>query len=610
MEPRLISSLREVNYHDLEQVGGKAASLGEMSQAGLPVPPGFVVTVAAFKHGLDKALESEVTKAYDELGHRLVAVRSSAVAEDSKSASWAGQLESYLNVERDELVEAVKKCWASINSERATEYALEHGLSDDQEGIAVVVQAMVNSDISGVLFTANPLTGDRQQMLIEAAYGLGELLVQGEITPESITVDKLGMVLDRSPSRQQVKLSYKGGSNKRIAIAPPEQVVGDSLLHELVAAAARVEEHYGAPQDIEWAVEGGKLYIVQSRPITTLEPAATGRATFEKAFTREESLMLVELLAREVDQWLKQLTPKPPASMFFRFNNGLTETWLGEEATRTLIDAVYENNLKDPGYLPRTVTQYQRIVAELAAFEEQGSARSLDELKSYLEIFRQAIVPIHTIFFTPFREDTPKKLYDLAVKTRGEDALFDNGDLYVRDSLVQLYPKCDGVETFIGLADLDEPRPSELRERENNFICFKGVYLAMSLEQFRSANPDFRFKIEPASTGNSSIAGSVAYGGIAQGKARVVMRKNEVSGFEVGQVLVAPMTTPHYLPAMRKAVAFVTDEGGVTCHAAIVAREMKKPCVIGTKVATQVIRDGDDIEVNADLGVVSVLGAS
>jgi pyruvate,water dikinase len=174
-----------------------------------------------------------------------------------------------LNVERDGLIGAIEKCWNSVNSERAQRYAGDHNVTDN--AVAVVVQAMVDSDISGVMFTANPVTGKRDEFMIEAALGLGELLVQGEITPESLVLSRDGKVLQRSPSEQHERLVWRDGENQRDSVKPPQEIVSHVVLQRLLQTGAKIEEHYSAPQDIEWAVEDGKLYVVQSRPVTTIQ---------------------------------------------------------------------------------------------------------------------------------------------------------------------------------------------------------------------------------------------------------------------------------------------------------------------------------------------------
>ncbi|HZL07871.1 MAG TPA: PEP/pyruvate-binding domain-containing protein [Candidatus Dormibacteraeota bacterium] len=611
MQGSFIKQLSEVNQQDVKLVGGKAASLGEMLSAGIPVPGGFVITTDAFRTGLSQELENEILQAFDALKAERVAVRSSAVAEDSISASWAGQLETYLNTTKGELLNAVTKCWESIKSGHAAAYAAEHGVDESQQAVAVVVQAMVDSETSGVLFTANPVTENRDEVIIEAVYGLGELLVQGMVTPETLRIDKsTGKVSHRLPSKQRTKLIHKNGKNQEAPVASSAKpIISDRNIKDLVTLADKIERHYKVPQDIEWAIRGDQLFIVQSRPITTLgeAQAAQPTITFSKTFTREESLIFCELLGGELDKWLSDITPTPPPAQLVRISRGLAETWLCEEATQLLVNDVYKNNTEDPNYLNDTVKRYKDLIAQLHKHEKRGYARNLDELKQYFELFRQAVVPLHVIFFTPLRPDTPKPLRDLALKIRGEDALFDNGDLYIRDSLVKLYPKCNGVETFIGLDDLEKPDIAKLKVREDDFIWFDGQYLSSSLGEFRNAHPNYSFKVDEIDRDQNTIEGSVAYRGIVEGKVQLILRKKEVADFEAGNILVAPMTTPHYLPAMRKAIAFVTDEGGVTCHAAIVAREMKTPCIIGTDIATEFLANGDLVRVDADKGIVTKL---
>ncbi|MBU1032049.1 hypothetical protein KKE03_03995 [Patescibacteria group bacterium] len=244
-----IKSFNEISKNDVSLVGGKGASLGEMTRAGFPVPPGFVVTTAGFK----KDIEKEVLYLFDELNAERVAVRSSGVAEDSSQASWAGQLETYLNVKRENLIEKIKECWNSIKSERALSYASMQNLSDDQLIVAVVVQKMVESKTSGVMFTANPVSNNRNEVMIESVLGLGESLVQGSVTPDNFIIDKKTLDITSKDLQKD------------------KQAIADETIKELTKLGIKIEDHYGKPQDIEWAIDDeGKIWILQSRPITTL----------------------------------------------------------------------------------------------------------------------------------------------------------------------------------------------------------------------------------------------------------------------------------------------------------------------------------------------------
>lgn len=263
---------------DTNLVGGKGLSLGLLTQAGLPIPPGFVITTDAYKSakdgGVDARLEEEILKAFDDLNAQRVAVRSSAIAEDSPNASWAGQFESYLNVQRAQLIDSVKKCWQSASSDLVESYAKSQSVGKEQLAIAVVVQKMVESEVSGVAFSVNPVTKNNDEIMIEAVYGLGELLVQGMVTPDNYVVNKHSLDLAEKQVRPKSKmLVYQNGANTEQPVPESRKdasCLSDSQIAELSKLIVNVERFYGKPQDVEWALEAGRFYIVQSRPITTL----------------------------------------------------------------------------------------------------------------------------------------------------------------------------------------------------------------------------------------------------------------------------------------------------------------------------------------------------
>ena len=313
----------EVGKEDIALAGGKGANLGELSRAGLPVPPGYVVTTRAYDAfvevsgikgevvalasvpqaedpaGFEEVSEGiralfsggrvpqemadEIRAAYQELGEdgqTPVAVRSSATAEDLPGMSFAGQQETYLNVRGAEaLLEAVKNCWASLWTARAMAYRARQSITPETVSLAVVVQRMVESEAAGVMFTANPSNGRRNELTISAAWGLGESVVSGTVTPDSIVVEKgSGRVLSRETADKGVMTIY---TEDRTAERPVpeaqrrEPVLDDEMVAALARYGATIEHHYGTPQDIEWALSGGEFFIVQSRPITALpEPMA------------------------------------------------------------------------------------------------------------------------------------------------------------------------------------------------------------------------------------------------------------------------------------------------------------------------------------------------
>lgn len=207
-------------------------------------------------------------------GYGLVAVRSSATAEDSKTASWAGELETYLNVTESRLLGAVKKCWSSLFTPRAIFYRFEKKLHKKAVSVAVVVQEMVQSEVSGICFTVHPVTEDRNQMVIEAGFGLGEAIVGGMVTPDTYVVHKRDFsILDINVSQQLMAImrSPTGNAHRKLSakIGGRQKLTGRQIV-ELAKICKNIEQHYNHPQDIEWAFYKGKFYITQSRPITTL----------------------------------------------------------------------------------------------------------------------------------------------------------------------------------------------------------------------------------------------------------------------------------------------------------------------------------------------------
>ena len=271
-------TFEHIGIDDAKTYGGKAASLGEMTQAGFPIPPGFAISAQACRdfatgNPSDKFVE-ELLKSFDRLGADRVAVRSSAIAEDASDASWAGQLESYLNVTRNNLLMSVQECWKSIFSEWAKDYAKDKDVSEEDLLVAVAVQKMVDSDKSGVMFTADPITRDRNMLVIEAVYGLGEMIVQGLVTPDHWNVMKQPReVTNFEIAVQGEMMVYRESQNKVVRV--PDEIGDKAILNEeqvleLTEIGLGIENHYSVPQDIEWAIETGRFYIVQARPITTL----------------------------------------------------------------------------------------------------------------------------------------------------------------------------------------------------------------------------------------------------------------------------------------------------------------------------------------------------
>jgi len=434
--PRSVVWFAEVTKKDVPLVGGKGANLGEMTNAGIPVPPGFIVTSAAYFdfvrrskigdkiHGLlagldvndSRALQEaaarvqkvildapmppelirQIKEAYHKMGDGPVAVRSSATAEDLPEASFAGQQATFLNTEGDEaVVEAVRKCYASLFNARAIFYREQNHFDHFKVGIAVPVQKMVQSEASGVMFTVEPTSSDLSVIVIEAVKGLGETIVSGDVTPDHYVISKEPLkIVQKDIKKQEWKLvksadAVDGEMNVKVDLTAAEragQKVTDSDIMTLAEMGKRLEAHYQFPQDIEWAKENGQILIVQTRPVTTIK----------------------ETKAAE-----------------------------GEEITAPVL-----------------------------------------------------------------------------------------------------------------------------------------------------------------------LTGSAASPGVAAGPVKIVHDPSQIDKVLKGDVLVAEMTTPDFVPAMKRAAAIVTDRGGRTAHAAIVSRELGIPCVVGTEAATTTLKDGQIVTVDGSRGRV------
>lgn len=438
MKPQLLVWFADVDREDIPLVGGKGANLGEMTRAGFPVPPGFIVTSTAYRQFLEennleikikhllgtidynsqktlenasRAIKREIEKgkmseeliqhifsAYSKLGgvmkDALVAVRSSATAEDLPNASFAGQQETYLNVKGEaNLILKIKEAWASLFDARAIFYRHDQKIDQLKVAIAIPVQKMIESDSSGIMFTLSPVTNDKTTIVIEAIYGLGEYIVQGEITPDHYEIDKSSLsIKSKHIEKQTHMLAKRGTENKDISVPQSlqeKQKITDTQIIQLAELGKKLEHHYFFPQDSEWAIEKGVVYIVQTRPITTIKKVS----------------------------------------------------------------------------------------------EEQNTTKTT------------------------------------------------------------LHQK----------------------------IILKG---------------------DPASPG------------IATGMVRILESAKEIDTVKAGDILVAPQTNPDFVPAMKRAVAIVTDQGGRTSHAAIVAREIGIPAVVGTQEATKKLKNGDMVTVNGLTGEI------
>lgn len=772
-----IKSFKNISKEDTIIAGGKGASLGEMTQAGIPVPEGYVITSETFDrfleitdinveidailndvdteaiHTAEKASEEiqrlilaheipgdikkEIQESFKELNTEFVAVRSSATAEDSASAAWAGQLDTFLNTTEITLLQNVKECWASLFTPRAIFYRFEQKLDKEAISVAVVVQKMVNSEVSGIAFSVHPVTEDRNQIIIEAGLGLGEAIVSGQITPDSyVTTKEQREILDKNVIIQERGMFRKeGGGNewRDISIKEGEkQVLSDEQIQELTEIIINIENHYGFPVDIEWAVEDNKFYIVQSRPITTLSDKQTSEEKEQLELYKQEAkigfyqvfLPFLTITARMQKYfknsygrvWLysyrgnftsllvknnmktvsKEIFEKAADGSFyeiwnkwknieeelFNLSKKIKELDLEKLSNQELWEqykVVYEKDLEmweisifidalDIGLdqeeidrialenhfspdevhtlLTPVVSSYITIVENDLVYVRDGKMKAIEFADKYFwygtdysvcrgvteeyvnELAQEAqfteledVVEQQEKILDKYElSENPLRLFQVLAQWRDDRKRANYIGLYGCCSLISEGMKRKGIKTsllnnlfvseiqdvFLGEINSEKlekrfntPVLSEIKE-DGSWSFIEGDEAAQEFERLSTFLP---------STNVAEIEGTTASPGIVRGIVRVVSHFSSESSklMKEGDILVTSMTRPEFVPLMRIAGGIVTNEGGISCHAAIVSRELKKPCIIGTKIATQVLKDGDLVEVDADNGVVKIL---
>jgi len=808
MAETLIKNFKQISKTDTKIAGGKGASLGEMTQAGIPVPDGFVIISNAFDrfieetdlnveidavldsvnikevHTVENASEkiqaiilskvipddikTEILKIYKELDCKFVAVRSSATSEDSASAAWAGQLDSFLNTSEETLLENVKKCWASLFTPRAIFYRFEKKLNKNKISVAVVVQKMVDSQESGIAFSVHPVTQDKNQIIIEAGFGLGEAIVSGSITPDSYVIDKQGFSILDIHVNEQTKALYKkskdGNEWKELGEKGKKQVLTENEIIELSKLIVKIEDHYGFPCDIEWAKENGKFYIVQSRPITTLSPSKILTTSLADRFISElsgqelfppmhSSTLFVQTSKWNVEKYYGEhytdktafpllITTKEhegimyiPAMKAKKLSEEVFKSFWNNESTLTtrlkkykkqtqIIDNIYNkiisrnfveresfSNLVNLAESIKSASWEMNTIAFFSVyFDKDMCVRLLKDLNS--EVNQKRIAVIWEKGTTPVSESFEKRreqylIYliengltweDISLKcqyfganynkisdpaeiekelknkfawlenaekrkkyivkeeaeknkrnsefnkwlnslTQNENKLVrylqmiielrDARKDYLAKFLVVVFKIAQKLFREVGVDEkliyfymFDEitrgkkhllENKDDLVKRLNGctvLVSYNGMIKIEygTFETIKSKLDKFFLKQQADSDDDEIIKGQVGSPGNIKGKVKVVMNfSKESQKFNKGDILVTGMTRPEFIPLMKKSAAVVTDEGGITCHAAIVSRELGIPCVIGTKIGTRILKDGDLIEVDANQGIVRIL---
>lgn len=679
MAVQLIYQLSELDSTCVAEAGGKGASLGELMRAKAPVPSGFVISCAAFEEFLsagglkqfvidsiqsmnagqiglaEASLEIQsrmrevevpleiveaVQKAALQFGSHRVSVRSSAACEDSATSAWAGQLETFLNVTPVDIIENVRNCWCSMFSESALAYGATHGYGSGEIVVAVVVQEMVDSEISGIGFSVHPVTQEPGIQLIEACLGLGEAIVSGRIVPDQYVVERGSNQILESIIGNQKEGLFIGDSNskadwKLLEAAGAKQKISNQQISEYAEILSRLEDHFGHPVDTEWAIQEGAFQVLQARPITTLADEYSQSLIDESqdwqfVVRRPFSLLPGSILpywldAKHSDQ---SLGTHLNELLLIQDDTGMANVFYAKESVESYLEHIGYLIQDDREHLIEILNHGLDLYEQVQEKIDQG-VEGFDSLQEIEDFFAEVaqhttVFPAWILIYIEKNEIDAPEVQALAEKIRThtlypviERKLIEPLAIQVAKSLGFALPERAWElmlwsELKNGLVTLEmlETRLKAIQsgarfvvqnidgEEEFHLVSQTG-YLLTRLAKDR--------KIQTENESHQ-LSGQVAWPGIFRGRAHVVLSIDAMGQtMEEDEILVSIQSSPALMPLLERCGAIVTDEGGIACHAAIIARELRKPTLIGTQLATSKIKTGDLIEVDTYAQVVRIL---
>lgn len=592
-------------------IGGKATSLFKLQELNVPIPKFCVIPITLFEKfikqtkidsllqtycsngetlsakelivstPLPKSIADEIMNIYNSAQIAdLVSVRSSALNEDGAEQSFAGQYDSFLFVDKSDIPNTVKKCWASLYNINAMSYRKGTFLL---WGMAVIIQSMVDATKSGIAFSKDP-TGKTPHTLIEAAQGVGENIVSGIITPSRYLVDEKGNI-------------------QRF-----DDILTDEEVSAIIKILRQIVDAYNCEIDSEWCIDKfGKLYFLQARPITAI--AAT-KKPYVCHLTRPFSLMRVQLYHLGEYEGIKSLTDNHYyMNPLFICENGIVRVLynnISQKENPPNIFSYINNNVdmnKVFDTVKRSVEFITQVIQRKVKFVWREFLLHMCKLYPFSSLGNLAgnldsrIVGNSMKWWSEYRKNFDKVIW------MAEDFLCEIAAENVPEELAEYV----FLEEAFDRSLFD---PKTIGKRRNGYLYFNGkLIVKQSDNTFNDFLNEHNIYIkENAPISNDKVLrGVCAYGGCVEGYVRIVNNINDMLSFKKGEIIVSSMTVPQYAMIMRDALAIITDEGGVLCHAAIVARELKTPCVIGTKSATLLLRNGDKVRVNGDEGIVILL---
>lgn len=334
---------------------------------------------------------------------------------------------------------------------------------------------------------------------------------------------------------------------------------------------------------------------------------------YEQTYVRENSLVALDIWHEHQSARIVELYGRPYPPFIYDVREGVADVYFEVDCFKNIEQALLTKTKATPYFIPTWLKRYERDLEPLESLWKQGAPpQTREELLHLCELATQAWIGLEVSYFVPGIQEDPitdeDRAYAMRLRERAADFL-DTTDRLIVSGLRQLYPTLDDLILFLRLSEVRTgslPSATELKKRAQHCILFNDqLFTGTTLEDFVETQHIELIREEVPVT--NEFKGQTAMTGITRGHVRVLYKKSEVPTLLDGEILVTSMTTPDYLPAMKRAAAFVTDEGGVTCHAAIIAREFRKPCVIGTKFATKLLKTGDRIEVDATNGTVRIL---
>jgi len=790
----MVKFLNEIKEPKISELGGKGYSLAILTKNGFNVPKGFVIVSTGFFEYLkannlmnmikkltseidennfqekckeikdlilsgeiSEEIKSEVKENLEKLNAQYISVRSSAVSEDSFKASFAGLHDTFLNVKADldTVLENLKKCWASLFNERAIVYRIKKKIPHLEE-MAVVIQEMIPAEISGTAFTIHPDTEDKNTIIIESSWGIGESIVSGLVTPDRYIVNKKNFkVIKKIIGRKKITVMTDKNGVTRID-TPDDKMnafsLNYTLLENITKDCLNIEKLFGYPQDIEWCIQGNRIWVLQSRAITSLGGMKEYKQTikWKKTVTRPTSPLKASSLMEGLGKGNAEII-----GIFL--NNHLLEpvgekhAWYVDEEEWTNFVKRISELCKDTSYLEKQAEDAYRICGKIkditakiraTDFQNKSNERLKDLLNEYHKsLYKYSFVAWGMLVIDQLLVGKVAEKLQTALKNRNKGEKFneyfetlttkvnltdaEREEIELLNIKAEAQKRGDDIERLLKehadkygwlpmydhdivpwdkeyfrnrIISLSENPQKEIAQREeklnkrrgrieeilhelndpelsrlvnllqkyiilrtyrtdilkiayyNMNLFFKEIENRMGLEgnevAYTTIDEIFNFltngkviskeiikermehflflkideKLEIVANKDridnvlknqldrlelsDVLKGSGVYTGIKQGGVKIIESVKDEYKMHEGDILVATMTTPEMHSIIEKAGAIVTDEGGITCHAAVVAREFKIPCVIGTKYATKVLKDGDLVEVNAKEGIV------